>query len=346
MGDIGKTVTDFATSGGGLGMVLGKTMDSVSGGSGIASPVTQEQINTAYGNTQQGLAQQQAFLQALQAQGGIQNQTAMYNQLGNVAAGTGPNPAQAQLAQATQANIANQAALAAGQRGASQNVGMIARQAGQQGGNLQQQAVGQGASLQAQQSLAAMGQQANIAGQQVANQADATKGYTQGALQQQQNVLAPQTAYNQMMSTENSESNKAKAGVLGGLIGGAGAAMGAAHGGMMGDPTAGPQSMMARQLKMASGGVVPAMVSPGEAYIPPSKVDDVAAGAKPQSAGRMIPGKAKVKGDSLKNDTVPAKLETGGVVIPRTVMNKKDDGKAASKFVQAVLAKSTLRGKK
>jgi len=90
---------------------------------------------------------------ALQAQ-----QAAFVNALQGQVAGTGPNPAQAMLAQNTGANVANQAALMAGQRGAGANVGLMARQAGQQGANTQQQAVGQGATMQAQQSLGAMGQ--------------------------------------------------------------------------------------------------------------------------------------------------------------------------------------------
>ena len=59
--------------------------------------------------------------------------------------GGGPNLAGAQLAQATGQNIAQQAALQAGQRGGAQNVGLMARNIGQQGANIQQQAVGQAA---------------------------------------------------------------------------------------------------------------------------------------------------------------------------------------------------------
>lgn len=160
------------------------------------------QLETAYNQSQQGIGQQQEFLKALQAQGGIGNQSNVFNQqqaladqLQGVANGTGPNPAQAMLAQATGANVANQAALMAGQRGASNNVGMIARQAGMQGGNLQQQAAGQGATMQANQSLNALGalqgQQANMANlatTQVGQQAGALTGYN-NAVQGQQNAL-------------------------------------------------------------------------------------------------------------------------------------------------------------
>lgn len=94
---------------------------------------------------------------------------------------------------------------------------------------------------------------------------------------------------------------------------------------------------------MYKGGKVNAMVSPGEVYIPPQKVNAAAKTNNPIMAGRQIPGKAKVKGDSLKNDTVPAKLEEGGIVLPRTVVNSKNPGKAASDFVHAILSKNKLR---
>lgn len=97
---------------------------------------------------------------------------------------------------------------------------------------------------------------------------------------------------------------------------------------------------------MARGGKVPAMVSPGEIYLPPQKAKEVA--KKGQSAlkdGEKIPGKAKVTGDSLKNDVVSRNLDVGGVVIPRS---KVDDAKSAVDFVSAVLAKhgQKIPGKK
>lgn len=96
--------------------------------------------------------------------GGMQNmadvyaqQQALAGQLGQLAAGQGPNPALAQLQQATGQNVANQAALMAGQRGAGANTGLMARQIAQQGAATQQQAAGQAATMQAQQQLGAMG---------------------------------------------------------------------------------------------------------------------------------------------------------------------------------------------
>lgn len=118
----------------------------------------------------------------------------------------------------------------------------------------------------------------------------------------------------------------------GGSGGGAGGIMGMAAmlargGGVCPGPH---QSHVANYL--ASGGAakaVPAMVSPGEIYLKPDEVEQVKHGANPLKLGTKIPGKPKVKGDSLKNDTVPATLEEGGVVIPRHIMNTKSSDKAA-----------------
>jgi hypothetical protein len=96
----------------------------------------------------------------------------------------------------------------------------------------------------------------------------------------------------------------------------------------------------------AEGGKVPAMVSPGEKYLPPQEVKKVAAGQKePHRAGVKIPGQAKVAGDSLKNDTVPMTLEEGGIVIPRSVVQSKNPEEQARKFVAAVLAKKQSKRK-
>jgi hypothetical protein len=90
---------------------------------------------------------------------------------------------------------------------------------------------------------------------------------------------------------------------------------------------------------MAQGGKVPAMLSPGEKYLSPKAAQEVAEGRKSPMDGKTVPGKAKVKGDSLKNDTVPATLEEGGIVIPRSVLESKNPHEEAAKFVAAHLSK-------
>lgn len=208
----------------------------------VAQPVTQPQTDQAYANTQTGLQQQQAFLNALQAQNGIQNQSSVFNQqqglanqLQGVANGTGPNPALDQLNQQTGNNVANQAALMAGQRGSSANPALIAQLAARQGAATQQQAAGQGATLQAQQQLGGMQalgaqQQAlgNTAGAQVGQQANATTGYNQAAQSEQQNLLnataqrntsivGQQNGINSVNGGQAGNQGAAQAGMIGGL---------------------------------------------------------------------------------------------------------------------------------
>jgi hypothetical protein len=97
----------------------------------------------------------------------------------------------------------------------------------------------------------------------------------------------------------------------------------------------------------AEGGKVPALVSPGERYLPPKEVAKVVKGQKsPMEAGEKIPGKPKVGGakNSYANDTVPKTLEEGGIVLPRSVTQSKNPEWAAHKFVRDVMAKKHRRG--
>lgn len=398
-------------------------------------------ISNAAVGTNNALGQQQSFLNALQGQNGIGNQSSVFNQLQGVANGTGPNPAQAQLAQATGANVANQASLAAGQRGASSNPALIARQAAQTGAATQQNAAGQAATLQANQSLGALGQLSGIAGQQVAQQSGALGTLQQNQLANQgqqlgaagqlnQQNLSQQQGINSIQGTQAlsnqgfqqglvSSGLNALGGSVGSLTGGSGGIpsgtygsggaaaqpgganfvgpLPEAHGGLIPkkselqgqkmaaggmpatpgvqapsapaiDPSqqmptngGGPQSRAGQSLNpgtssggggpmaavsklaplaamFAKGGKVNAIVSPGEKSLRPQEAKAVASGkASPQAVGEMIPGQAKVRGDSLKNDTVPKKLEEGGVVIPRSVMQGGPDKQYA--FVAAVMAR-------
>lgn len=372
----------------------------------VSQAVDTDQTGASYTRNQAALAQQQRLVGLLNSQGGIDNQSQVYNQLQGVANGTGPNPAQAMLSQATGANVANQAALMAGQRGAGANVGLMARQAGMQGGNLQQQAVGQGATMQANQSLNAINSAGGIANNQVANQIGATNAYTGAQQAEQANLLNALGQYNQANISNQGNVNQANAALTGtsmqgqqALVGGlfnaaAAGTKGAAHGGiipMAGGGPIGPQSSFgqylagvsapaplqpeniayptgpnpgAEKLKSAisglrnpikgaaqgeasgggtgiddqatsafaaQGGLVDVVLSPGEKIIKPQDVKEAAGG---KVKARTVPGKAEVKGDSLKNDKVPAKLPPGSVVVPRT---KAKSG--ASDFVKDTLAK-------
>lgn len=317
----------------------------------ITNPTDPNQIAASYGGLQNSLGSQNQLLNALQGQNGLGNQSQIYNQLQGVANGTGPNPAQAMLANATGANVANQAALQAGQRGAGQNVGLIARQAGQQGAATQQNAIGQGAALQAQQSLGALGQAGSLANTQAGQQIGQTNANTAAQLGQQQNLLGAQGNYNNTSVSSQSNLNNANAGLANtamqgtaGLIGGLGAAaitpaQGAAQGGKIE-----PVSFAGKHFAMAKGGNVPVILSPGEKYLNPDQAQMIAQDKSkaPQvlSGAKKVPGKAPVKGDSKKNDIFPTKVEVGGVVVPRTKVNVPAD---AARFIEAALSK---KGKK
>jgi len=97
--------------------------------------------------------------------------------------------------------------------------------------------------------------------------------------------------------------------------------------------------LMGAATGMAKGGQVKAMLSPGEAYIPPQKLKDAVRKKNPLADGKRVPGKPKIPGDSYANDVVPAKLEAGGVVIPNSIMQSKDPAKGARDFIADIIAK-------
>lgn len=266
----------------GANIQQGTTVGNVQGAqAGAANALSGQQGLLAALQGQNGLGQQNAVAQqqnALNAQlnaangvgtqnSAIQGLQGAAGQYQNIANGTGPNPAQAMLNQQTGQNVANQAALMAGQRGAGSNVGLMARQAAQQGAATQQQAVGQGTTMEAQQRIAglqgltgaeqaigglgtsqlgaqqaqqqALANQANlIAGQQIAG----TTANTQANLanqQQMQNALAGINTANVSSQGNVNAGNaglaqtqmKGQQDILGGVMGGAGAALGMADGG-------------------------------------------------------------------------------------------------------------------
>lgn len=413
-----------------------------------------DQVSDAYNSAQEGLGFQTDFMKALQAQNGIGNQSSVFNQLQGVANGTGPNPALAQLNQATGQNVAAQNALMAGQRGSSANVGLLARQAAMQGGNVQQQAVGQAANMQAQQSLNAMGQLGNLASQQVAQQANATTGLNQARQSEQQALLNSLAQENDARVGMQSNINTGASNLAGintahaqnGLVGGLGLSGILAHGGMVPESTAAyagggqvqpyaeggqvdlqefgsPQSFVGRFLTGGSqfqpsnmpqdphamqpidgGGAMPSYgafkklstpskdqfssinkangdigtgqkftvdgagadiggtaTAGGVAESEAAMASEVAAGEAAADAaaaslaadegvgilalashGGKIPGKAQVKGDSYQNDTVPAVLSPGEIVIPRSILESKNPVQAAAQFVKHTLAAQSL----
>lgn len=355
------------------------------------------------------IAQQQAFVNATGAQNGLQNQSSVFNQLQGVADGTGANPAQAMLNQATGQNVANQAALMASQRGVSANPGMIARQAANQGANLQQQAVGQGATMQANQSLGALSQLGGIAGQQVGQQQNALNSLQNQQANEQQMLLNAASNASQINAGVAAQNQQQKMGILKGVTGAiakgasmAGGGGGMAEGGVVGAPDVsanGPKSKAAQHLLGLSGqplmdntqgaiedigdvlgfgakagaaamapGAPQGMVAPTQgmdpnalnlgnsspmmamgnaSQMPQFKAKGGNVGGKLKAGGK-VPGKPKIGGakDHYANDNVQAVLSPGEVVLPRSVTQSKDPVGNAAKFVAAIMAKQSMKGKK
>lgn len=132
--------------------------------------------------------------------------------------GQGPNIANQQLQNFTGQNVANTAGLIAGQRGASSNPGMVARQIAQQGSGIQQQASGQAAQNVLAQQIAAQNSLGGVLGTQgsLANQ---NLGINQGALSNQNQLI---TNANLGASTANAQgagqNAQTNAGILGGVM--------------------------------------------------------------------------------------------------------------------------------
>lgn len=333
---------------------------------GIQNPFMSAEGQQATNNVGSAIDQQQALIQALQQQGGIGNQSSVFGQQQQLAnalqaqtQGAGPNPAQAALAQNTANNTANQAALMGGQRGASQNVGLIARQAGQQGAANQQAAVGQAATMQAQQQLAAQQQLqqqqqmlAGLATQQVGQQTGAVGNLGNLALQQQQNVLGAYSNLNNANIGNVQQQNTANAGIAGinakagnEMIAGAVNSAGAAAG--------------KPPVPMAEGGEVDnaklAQVPQQERYnaaLLPSHLQDMALMYHPHhyasggevSGGGEVPGIPQVDHNSYANDKVPALLSPKEIVLPLSVTQAEDAPAAAAAFVAKELHKHYSKG--
>ena len=236
----------------------------------LQNTVSPEQIQFAQQQSQQALGGFQPLLQqGINTQVYAQQQQ-LANQLMQQAQGQGPNPAQAQLNQATGQNVANQAALMGSQRGASANPNLVAKQAAQQGSQIQQQAAGQSATMGAQQQLAAqqalMGQQSQMAGQNMGIQ----NAYTQAAQAQLQQMMGGMQAQNQNqlqlggikagMAQSQNQQQGALAGGLLNAAGTVGAAMFSEGGKVPGQPEVPHNDPQNDKVK--------AMLSPGELVIP------------------------------------------------------------------------------
>lgn len=404
---------------------LGPAIDSLLGlnnnykaqGAQIQAGTNAAQLNNSYNGVQSALGTQGQIAGTLNTglNQGAGNQASLADMYLAQANGQGPNPAQAALNQQTGQNIAQQAALMAGQRGGGANAGLLAAEAARQGAATQQQAVGQGATLQAQQQIAAQGNLQNLSASQIAQGSSATQGLN-NAQQNEQNILqGSNTALNNANVGIQSNINNVDAGIStanqnasGNAITGLGNAASAvlpfaaaaflskggmvrpkgyADGGVVGQQTSGPQSYAGQWLNSSAESGGPLQVAPtnfntnianpfsainapkmpkpggpnnlegfdvnqavaanpatGAADLPsvsmPGEMMAAKGGnVKPQAAGEA----AMVKGNSQKNDKIPAMLSEGEIVIPRSITMGKMAPEKAAAFVAHELAKRARR---
>lgn len=326
--------------------------------------IQQQQLIPQINQSQAAIAQNQG------------NQNALASQLLQQSQGQGPNLADLQLKAATDRQMQQQAGAVASQKGISP--ALAQRQIAEQGAQAQQQAAQASGQMRAQQQLASQGQlgglYGQIGGQQLQNQGilQGAQQAQNGALTQ--GTLGAENVNAGIAAGNTSALQKTQSGLVsgvGGALGGLGA-MAMAHGGSVpmyadggfassGPAIGGPQSMLGQSLsapQSSSQGDIPTFnggYKPGNdsgsgggggdtastiAKLAPLALMAAKGGRVPKDfrTGGHVPGQAKVKGDSLKNDTVPAVVSPGEIVLPRSVTQSKDPTGNAAKFVAAVLA--------
>lgn len=283
--------------------VLGTSNQYQPVGSQVQLGTNAPQLNQAYMGSQQAIGEQQGLVSAYTpgATEGLGTQEALTGELQGVVSGAGPNAAQTALNANTATNVANTAALQAGQRGASGNVGLIARQAAQQGAVTQQAAVGEAATLQAQQAIAAQQQLQGLAATEVGQQEGAVQGAS-NAQQNEQNIIqgantaannagvAMQSNINNANATISAGNAANNAATTGGILGAIGSLF--AKGGEVGAP------------RMAAGGplvVAPVAGVPNEVGPWLNSAPASGGGAPQVGAPSAPPGDSKASAELGKN---------------------------------------------
>lgn len=333
-------------------------------------------FNTANTGLQQGAqANLQSFAPQIstantnysQANAGLNSLAQMLQQQ---ATGQGPNLANALLQQATGQNVANQAALAAGQRGASSNVGLMSRQAAQAGAQAQQQAASQGSINALQQQIAAQQALGGVYGTQgsLANQ---NLGIQQAGQQAQNSLITGAQGSNNQLGANIAAQNAAtNQGLIGGVANMGAKLIGMADGGMPAlsilpqwgqgsnfgfnftsgkkakDPMAGATNAVSDASGVEGGAQLAGDAGPMMAVAAQGGgVSDLPFMPIDFKRGGTVPGKPKVKGNNLKNDVVPAMLSPEEIVVPNSVTQSSDPVGNGAKFIAQVMAGKHRRGK-
>jgi len=312
--------------GGTLGQILGNNSYQA-GQANIQTGTNAGQLNDAYNKAQTGISSQQGLASSLQPQttSAISNQQTLAQQLLNQSNGSGPNPAQSALNSSTGTNVANQAALMAGQRGAGANPALIAKLAAEQGANTQQQAVGQSATLQAEQQLAAQKQLGELSGQQL-GQAESANNAANAGAQGEQGIL----------QSANNANNNANVGIQSNInsVDAATSAANAGQGTKIGSLINGAMGNVSSLGSLFGGGGGAAAAGGAGDLLGVGALTFSKGGMVDASNGAKIGGKAKFAGNDSRNDVVPAMLSKGEEVLPNSVTQAKDAPKKAAEFVK------------
>lgn len=245
----------------------------------------------------------------------------------------GPSLAELQLHQATDSTGRQAASLIAGQRGI--NPGMAARLGANAVAGANQQAAGQAAILRAQEQQAAQAQLAGVLGQQ--RQGDIAAGGlganllgTAGGLagQQRGQDLQAQMQAQQINADVASGNQRAQ-------LAAAGLGQSADQMKMQAD-----QANADRNLKIAAALAQGASAAGANANTSGGTPVDVPVTAESNidgfSDGGQVPGKPKVAKDSPRNDSVPAMLSPGEIVLPLSIVDADDAPDRAAAFVEAI----------
>lgn len=308
-------VPDAGTSGSRTNMydpAARRGLDSIQYGAGNATAAKQAELNR---------------LLLLQAQGG------------------GVNPAQLEFQKNLDSTNAQQIGAINSVRGISPalQAEMIARGAtGLRMQGARDAAIMRANQILASQGLASQALSATRSGDISQQGADTSTLNTVGGLKYGQDSLSMQDQWNRMNAaqranefnaTQQQQANASRmqftSSVIGALAGTGGyMAMGGGGGNMPRDDWA-PMQLPAPGQNRASS----ALGFPGD---PPPYMAD--GGMVPNyTEGGKIPGRAKIPGDSLQNDTIDIKASPGEFMLPRSVMESEDAPEAAARFVAAHL---------
>lgn len=241
----------------------------------------------------------------------------------------GPSLAELQMHRATDANAQGAAGAIASQRG--MNPAMAQRLVLNQRAQMGQQEAGQTAALRAQEQLQAQNQLGGLLAQQQ-GQNTGLMNMGIGANQAQNNMafqnLWAQQGMDQSTAATNAGLVSAAQAQKMGLAGYAAQAGASAVGGaLQGAGALGAQYM---NNGAAAGSMTQPYVTEATQAYPGGGEIMMSTG---MSDGGLVLGRPNVPGDSPRNDTVPARLSPGEVVIPRSIV---DDPVATEEFMRVI----------